>query len=96
VLLPRRLDVNVQAEQAKSAEAPFANVDGGSEVTTACFSRLLLLSLTLQRRAGADFSTTDKSSVVGINVDSQAGVRECHCYVRGRTYVALLKKNRSL
>jgi len=34
VLLPRRLDVNVQAEQAKSAEAPFANVDGGSEATT--------------------------------------------------------------
>jgi len=51
VLLPRRLDVNVQAEQAKSAEAPFANVDGGSEATTACFSRLLLLSLALQRRA---------------------------------------------
>ena len=59
MLLPRRLDVNVQAEQAKSAEAPFANVDGGSEATTACFSRLLLLSLALQRRAGADFSTTD-------------------------------------
>jgi len=36
VPLPRRLDVNVQAEQAKSAEAPFANVDGGSEATTAC------------------------------------------------------------
>jgi len=36
VLLPFRLDVNVQAEQAKSAEAPFANVDGGSEATTAC------------------------------------------------------------
>ena len=34
----RRLDVHVQAEQAKSAEAPFANVDGGSEATTACFS----------------------------------------------------------
>jgi len=33
VLLPRRLDVNVQAEQAKDAEAPFANVDGGSEAT---------------------------------------------------------------
>ena len=32
----RRLDVNVQAEQAKSAEAPFANVGGGSEATTAC------------------------------------------------------------
>jgi len=47
--------VNVQAEQAKSAEAPFANVDGGSEVTTACFSRLLLLSLALQRRAGGGF-----------------------------------------
>ncbi|RLC70298.1 MAG: hypothetical protein DRI52_07320, partial [Chloroflexi bacterium] len=30
MLLPRRLDVNVQAEQAKDAEAPFANVDGGS------------------------------------------------------------------
>ena len=53
MLLPRRLDVNVQAEQAKSAEAPFASVDGGSEATTACFSRLLLLSLALQRRAGA-------------------------------------------
>jgi len=52
VLLPRRLDVNVQAEQAKSAEAPFA---GGSEATTACFSRLLLLSLALQRRAGGGF-----------------------------------------
>jgi len=51
VLLPRRLDVNVQAEQAKSA----ANVDGGSEATTACFSRLLLLSLALQRRAGGGF-----------------------------------------
>ena len=34
----RRLDVNVQAEQAKSAEAPSANVGGGSEATTACFS----------------------------------------------------------
>jgi len=55
VLLPRRLDVNVQAEQAKSAEAPFADVDGGSEVTTACFSRLLLLSLALQRRAEGGF-----------------------------------------
>jgi len=54
VLLPRRLDVNVQAEQTKSAEAPFANVDGGSEATTACFSRLLLLSLALQRRAGGE------------------------------------------
>jgi len=53
VLLPRRLDVNVQAEQTKSAEAPFANVDG--EATTACFSRLLLLSLALQRRAGGGF-----------------------------------------
>ena len=51
MLLPRRLDVNVQAEQAKSAEAPFANVDGGSEATTACFSRLLLLSLALQRQS---------------------------------------------
>ena len=46
-VLPRRLDVNVQAEQAKDAEAPFVNVDGGSEATTACFSRLLLLSLAL-------------------------------------------------
>ena len=55
VLLPRRLDVNVQAEQAKSAEALFANVDGGSEATTACFSRPLLLSLALQRRAGGGF-----------------------------------------
>jgi len=55
VLLPRRLDVNVQAEQAKSAKAPFANVDGGSEATTACFSRLLLLSLALQRRARGGF-----------------------------------------
>ncbi|MCD6554401.1 MAG: hypothetical protein J7M16_10370, partial [Anaerolineae bacterium] len=63
VLLPRRLDVNVQAEQAKSAEALFANVDGGSEATTACFSRPLLLSLALQRRAGADFSTTDNSTL---------------------------------
>ena len=54
-MLRRRLDVNVQAEQAKSAEAPFANVDGGSEVTTACFSRLLLLSPALQRRAGGGF-----------------------------------------
>ncbi|MCD6554572.1 MAG: hypothetical protein J7M16_11240 [Anaerolineae bacterium] len=63
MLLPRRLDVNVQAEQAKSAEAPFANVDGGSETTTACFSRLLLLSLALQRRAGADLSTTDNGHV---------------------------------
>jgi len=51
----RRLDVNVQAEQAKSAEAPSANVGGGSEATTACFSRLLLLSLALQRRAGGGF-----------------------------------------
>jgi len=67
VLLPRRLDVNVQAEQAKSAEAPFANVDGGSETTTACFSRLLLLSLALQRRA-ADFSTTEW----GLDVHVQA------------------------
>ena len=63
MLLPHRLDVNVQAEQAKSAEAPFVNVDGGSEATTACFSRLLLLSLALQRRAGADFSTTDNDKV---------------------------------
>ena len=63
MLLPRRLDVNVQAEQAKSAEASFANVDGGSEATTACFSRLLLLSLALQRRAGADLSTTDNGHV---------------------------------
>ena len=63
MLLPRRLNVNVQAEQAKSAEAPFANVDGGSEATTACFSRLLLLSLALQRRAGADLSTTDNGHV---------------------------------
>ena len=55
MLLPRRLDVNVQAEQAKGASALFANVDGGSEVTTACFSRLLLLSLALQRRAGGGF-----------------------------------------
>ncbi|MCD6553194.1 MAG: hypothetical protein J7M16_04195 [Anaerolineae bacterium] len=55
MLLPRRLDVNVQAEQVKSAEAPFANVDGSSEATTACFSRLLLLSLALQRRAGGGF-----------------------------------------
>jgi len=52
VLLPRRLDVNVQAEQAKSAEAPFANVGGGSEATTACFSRLLLPSLALQPGGG--------------------------------------------
>ena len=52
MLLPRRLDVNVQAEQAKSAEAPFANVDGGSEATTACFSRLLLPSLALQPGGG--------------------------------------------
>jgi len=37
VPLPRRLDVNVQAEQAKSAEAPFANVDGGSEAASAGF-----------------------------------------------------------
>ena len=51
MLLPRRLDVNVRAEQAKSAEAPFANVDGGSEGTTAGFSRLLLLSLALQRQS---------------------------------------------
>ena len=55
MLLPCRLDVNVQAEQAKSAEAPFASVDGGSEATTACFSRLLLLSLALQRRAEGGF-----------------------------------------
>ena len=39
MLLPRRLDVNVQAEQAKGASAPFANVDSGSEATTACFRR---------------------------------------------------------
>jgi len=52
VLLPFRLDVNVQAEQAKGAEASFANVDGGSEATTACFSRLCLA---LQRRAGGGF-----------------------------------------
>lgn len=51
MLRPRRLDVNVQAEQAKSAEAPLANVGSGSEATTACFSRLLLLSLVLQRQA---------------------------------------------
>ena len=56
MLLPFRLDVNVQAEQAKGAEAPFANVDGGSEATTACFSRLLLLSLALQRRVGGRIS----------------------------------------
>jgi len=56
VLLPRRLGVNVQAEQAKGASA--ANVDGGSEATTACFSRLLLLSLALQRRAGGFFSAS--------------------------------------
>ena len=55
MLLPFRLDVNVQAEQAKSAEASFANVDDGSEALTACFSRLLLLSLALQRRAGGGF-----------------------------------------
>ena len=55
MLLPRCLDVNVQAEQAKGASALFANVDGGSEATTACFSRLLLLSLALQRRAGGRF-----------------------------------------
>jgi len=55
VLLPRRLGVNVQAEQAKSAEAPFANVDGGSEAIIACFRRLLLLSLALQRQAGGGF-----------------------------------------
>ena len=58
MLLPRRLDVNVQAEQAKSAEAPFANVDGGSEATTACFSA----------GRGADFSTTEW----GLDVHVQA------------------------
>ncbi|MCD6554384.1 MAG: hypothetical protein J7M16_10275 [Anaerolineae bacterium] len=58
MLLLRRLGVNVQAEQAKGASAPFANVDGGSEATTACFSRLLLLSLALQRRAGGFFSAS--------------------------------------
>jgi len=38
-----------------TAAPTFANVDGGSEATTACFSRLLLLSLALQRRAEGGF-----------------------------------------
>ena len=49
-LQPRRLGVHAQAERGKGAEAPFTNVDNGSTVTSACFSRLLLMSLALQRQ----------------------------------------------
>ena len=64
MLLLRRLGVNVQAEQAKGASAPFANVDGGSEATTACFSRLLLLSLALQPGGGLFLSVLCAFAVI--------------------------------
>jgi len=51
----RKVGAAAASPGRERAEAPFANVDGGSEATTACFSRLLLLSLALQRRAEGGF-----------------------------------------
>jgi len=58
VLLPFRLDVNVQAEQAKSAEASFANVDGGPRPPQPASAGFCCWAWRFSAGRRADFSTT--------------------------------------